>query len=93
MTHGTDDARRASVEHFKRKFGRLSKIQKLLELVRYERGRDGLLDRGHLPKEFFEDGAQALREMLLEEHYKDEKDLERILEVARRRDSKPFVTP
>jgi len=84
-----NDPRRQSVEHFKRKFGRLSKIQKLLELVRYERARDGQLDPGRLPKEFFEDGSRALREMLLEE-YRDEKDLERILVVARKRDSQPF---
>ncbi|HTM67740.1 MAG TPA: hypothetical protein VL426_00430 [Candidatus Binatia bacterium] len=83
------DPRRDSVEHFKRKFGRLTKIQKLLELVRYERARDGQLDPGKLPPEFFVDGAQALREMLLED-YRDEKDLERILAVARKRDSKPF---
>lgn len=85
----SNDPRRASIEHFKRKFGRLTKIQKLLELVRYERARDGQLDPGRLPKEFFEDGAQALREMLLED-YRDAKDLERILVVARKRDSKPF---
>lgn len=83
------DPRRASVEHFKRKFGHLSKVQKLLELVRYERARDGQIDPGKLPKEFLEDGAQALREMLLEE-YRDERDLERILAVARKRPSKPF---
>jgi len=88
MASGSDP-RRQSVEHFKRKFGRLSKIQKLLELVRYERARDGQLDPGRLPKEFFEDGSRALREMLLEE-YRDEKDLERILVVARKRESKPF---
>lgn len=91
MTQG-NDARRASIEHFKRKFGRLTKIQKLLELVRYERARDGQLARGQLPKEFFEDGAQALREMLLDAHYPDERDLDRILAVARKRDSAPFVT-
>ncbi|HTK04081.1 MAG TPA: hypothetical protein VL500_00700 [Candidatus Eisenbacteria bacterium] len=85
----SNDPRRQSVEHFKRKFGRLTKIQKLLELVRYERARDGQLDPGRLPKEFFEDGAKALREMLLED-YRDEKDLERILVVARKRESKPF---
>lgn len=92
MTQG-NDARRASIEHFKRKFGRLTKIEKLLELVRHERARDGQLDPGKLPKEFFEHGAEALREMLLEEYYKDEADLNRILAVARKRDSKPFVTP
>ena len=83
------DPRRASVEHFKRKFERLTKIEKLLELVRYERARDGQIDPGRLPKEFLEDGARALREMLLED-YRDEKDLERILNVARKRASKPF---
>ncbi len=87
-----NDARRSSIEHFKRKFGRLTKIEKLLALIRYERARDGRLDPGKLPKEFFEDGADALREMLLEEYYKDEADLNRILGVARKRDSKPFVS-
>ena len=84
-----NDPRRASVEHFKRKFERLTKIEKLLELVRYERARDGQIDPGKLPKEFLEDGARALREILLED-YRDEKDLERILTVARKRPSKPF---
>lgn len=86
----TTENRRDRVARLKRKFLRLSRVERVKEFVRYDRAKNGLLPHP-FPEEYVEDSRQALWEMLVED-YKDDNDrLGKWIRGFERRPSEPFI--
>ncbi len=86
----TTENRRDRIARLKRKFLPLSKIRRLLEFVRYDRAKNGQLPHP-FPDEYVEDCRQALWELLLEDYENDNDRLSRVLRLAEKRPSDPFI--
>jgi hypothetical protein len=81
--------RQDRIARLKRKFLSLTKIQRLLEFVRYDRAKNGDILHG-LPQDYVEECRDALWEMVLEDFENDRGRVDRLLTAARKRPSEPF---
>jgi hypothetical protein len=83
------ESRQDRIARLKRKFLSLTKIQRLLEFVRYDRAKNGQLPHG-MPQELVEECRDALWEMVLEDFENDRARVDRLVTAARKRPSEPF---
>lgn len=84
------ERRQDRIAKLKRKFLSLTKIQRLLEFVRYDRAKNGDIPHG-LPQEYVEECREALWEMVLEDFENDRARVDRLVTAARKRPSEPFI--
>ena len=85
----TTESRRDRIDRLKGKFKSIGKLRRLQEYTRYEKARDGKLPH-QFPKEYVEDCARALRELLKEDYEGEPEKLQRTLDFVRGRPPKPF---
>ncbi len=80
------------IARLKRKFLSLSKAGRIKQYVRYDRAVQGELPIPEgMPMEYFHDCREALADLLYEDFDGDVLRIPRFLEIARRRQSEPFV--
>lgn len=85
-----DPQRRQRIDHFKRKFLNLRKVDLLREYVRYERARDGTLPHP-FPQAYVDEAVIALDELLIERFGERSRAVRRMLDILRRQEPRPFI--
>lgn len=87
-----NETRQNRIDRLKGSFTTLSKAQKALEFVRYERAASGSLATPvGVPKQYYEDHRDALWQMLAQDCDGNKHLAERFAALARKRPSEPFI--
>lgn len=84
------ESRRDRINRLKGKFHTIGKLRRLQEYIRYDCAKTGKLAHP-FPKEYVEDCAHALWELLKEDYKDDPNKLQKTLDFLRGRPLKPFI--